>query len=204
MHISSVRALDRSRRRREAARRLREGDQRRPVRAHRGDAGSQPRQHRHGRIRDERGEPRPHPRASAWHGRAAMVARSPSTARRGAAARTRAGSARSRACSAVMCASARRSRSSRRSHKMTALPASRIRLADRGRLATGFAADVVVFDPGDGRRPGDVRGAVPVSGRDQGGGRERRRCVARRSAWRAAVGTGPASINDQCGYGEHG
>ena len=32
-------------------------------------------------------------------------------------------------------------------HKMTALPASRIRLSDRGRLAVGLAADVVVFDP---------------------------------------------------------
>jgi N-acyl-D-amino-acid deacylase len=32
-------------------------------------------------------------------------------------------------------------------NKMSALPASRIRLGDRGRLATGFAADVVVFDP---------------------------------------------------------
>ena len=32
-------------------------------------------------------------------------------------------------------------------NKMSALPASRIRLADRGRLAVGLAADVVVFDP---------------------------------------------------------
>jgi N-acyl-D-amino-acid deacylase len=32
-------------------------------------------------------------------------------------------------------------------HKMTALPASRIGLTDRGRLAPGTAADVVVFDP---------------------------------------------------------
>ncbi len=32
-------------------------------------------------------------------------------------------------------------------HKMTSLPASRIRLRDRGRLAAGLAADVVVFDP---------------------------------------------------------
>jgi len=32
-------------------------------------------------------------------------------------------------------------------HKMTALPASRVRLADRGRLAAGLAADVVVFNP---------------------------------------------------------
>ncbi len=32
-------------------------------------------------------------------------------------------------------------------NKMTAFPASRIKLRDRGRLAEGFAADVVVFDP---------------------------------------------------------
>ena len=32
-------------------------------------------------------------------------------------------------------------------HKMTAFPASRIKLKDRGKLAEGFAADVVVFDP---------------------------------------------------------
>lgn len=32
-------------------------------------------------------------------------------------------------------------------NKMTAFPASRVKLADRGRLAMGFAADVVVFDP---------------------------------------------------------
>jgi N-acyl-D-aspartate/D-glutamate deacylase len=31
--------------------------------------------------------------------------------------------------------------------KMTSMPASRIRLSDRGRLAAGLAADVVVFDP---------------------------------------------------------
>lgn len=32
-------------------------------------------------------------------------------------------------------------------HKMTAFPASRIRLRDRGRLTLGLAADIVVFDP---------------------------------------------------------
>jgi N-acyl-D-aspartate/D-glutamate deacylase len=32
-------------------------------------------------------------------------------------------------------------------NKMTALPASRVRLADRGRLAVGLAGDVTVFDP---------------------------------------------------------
>ena len=32
-------------------------------------------------------------------------------------------------------------------HKMTALPASRVRLQDRGRLAAGLPADLVVFDP---------------------------------------------------------
>ncbi|MGH7504232.1 MAG: N-acyl-D-amino-acid deacylase family protein, partial [Longimicrobiales bacterium] len=32
-------------------------------------------------------------------------------------------------------------------HKMTAMPAERLRFADRGRIATNMAADVVVFDP---------------------------------------------------------
>jgi N-acyl-D-aspartate/D-glutamate deacylase len=32
-------------------------------------------------------------------------------------------------------------------HKMSGFPASRLRLADRGRVAEGFAADLVVFDP---------------------------------------------------------
>ena len=32
-------------------------------------------------------------------------------------------------------------------HKMTALPASRLNIRDRGRLAVGLAADLVVFDP---------------------------------------------------------
>ncbi|MBC7789987.1 MAG: D-aminoacylase [Anaerolineae bacterium] len=32
-------------------------------------------------------------------------------------------------------------------HKMTAFPASRVKLSDRGRLGTGLAGDVVVFDP---------------------------------------------------------
>jgi N-acyl-D-aspartate/D-glutamate deacylase len=32
-------------------------------------------------------------------------------------------------------------------HKMTAFPASRVKLGDRGRLVPGAAADVVVFDP---------------------------------------------------------
>ena len=32
-------------------------------------------------------------------------------------------------------------------HKMTAFPASRVRLADRGRIAAGMAGDVTIFDP---------------------------------------------------------
>jgi N-acyl-D-aspartate/D-glutamate deacylase len=31
--------------------------------------------------------------------------------------------------------------------KMTSLPAARVRLADRGRIAEGLAADIAVFDP---------------------------------------------------------
>ena len=60
-------------------------------------------------------------------------------------------------------------------NKMTALPASRIHLADRGRIAPRMAADVVVFDPANGAGHGDVRRAVPVSGRDRRGDREWRR-----------------------------
>jgi N-acyl-D-aspartate/D-glutamate deacylase len=32
-------------------------------------------------------------------------------------------------------------------HKMSGLPAERLRLSDRGRLAEGFKADVVLFNP---------------------------------------------------------
>jgi N-acyl-D-aspartate/D-glutamate deacylase len=32
-------------------------------------------------------------------------------------------------------------------HKMTDMPARRLRLAERGRIAAGSAADLVVFDP---------------------------------------------------------
>jgi N-acyl-D-aspartate/D-glutamate deacylase len=32
-------------------------------------------------------------------------------------------------------------------HKMTGAPARRLRFADRGRVAIGFAADLAVFDP---------------------------------------------------------
>jgi N-acyl-D-aspartate/D-glutamate deacylase len=32
-------------------------------------------------------------------------------------------------------------------HKMTGMPARKLRLADRGRLAVGAAADLVLFDP---------------------------------------------------------
>jgi N-acyl-D-aspartate/D-glutamate deacylase len=32
-------------------------------------------------------------------------------------------------------------------HKMSARPAARVKLADRGRIAVGMAADLVAFDP---------------------------------------------------------
>ena len=42
-------------------------------------------------------------------------------------------------------------------HKMTGLSAGTFRLKDRGRLAAGIFADLVVFDPADDHRPGHLR-----------------------------------------------
>ena len=44
--------------------------------------------------------------------------------------------------------------------KMTSLPADHFRFTGRGRLAPGKAADIVVFDPGDGGRRRDIREAA--------------------------------------------
>ena len=40
--------------------------------------------------------------------------------------------------------------------KMTSLPAQTLRLKDRGLLKEGYWADVVIFDPSDGVRSGDL------------------------------------------------
>ena len=57
--------------------------------------------------------------------------------------------------------------------KMTAFPAQRLGLPDRGLLREGFKADVVVFDAGDGEGPGHAAGAEAVPGRHRAGDRER-------------------------------
>ena len=64
--------------------------------------------------------------------------------------------------------------------KMTGLPARRLGLADRGVLAPGAKADVVVFDAGDGGRPGDLRGPAPVRDRHRPRAGERARGHRRR------------------------
>ena len=49
--------------------------------------------------------------------------------------------------------------------KMTSAPAARLGLSDRGRLADGLMADMVVFDPADGRVQRDLRRAAPLPDR---------------------------------------
>ena len=77
--------------------------------------------------------------------------------------------------------------------KMTALPAQRMRLADRGVLKTGMWADVVVFDP-ERHRPSDVRQAAPALGRDGLRAGERRSGDCRRQGHRLAAGENPARL----------
>ena len=50
---------------------------------------------------------------------------------------------------------------------MTSAPAARLGIADRGRLADGLLADVVVFDPVRVAEPGHDRRPAPIPGGDR-------------------------------------
>ena len=76
--------------------------------------------------------------------------------------------------------------------KFTALPAQRMRLADRGVLKQGMWADVVVFDPDKIQRPGHLRGAEPALGGHAIRPRERRPRDRRRQGDQCAAGQGAA------------
>ena len=57
--------------------------------------------------------------------------------------------------------------------KMSSFPARRIGLTDRGVLRERMKADIVIFDPADGSRHGDVRATPPVRSGYLSGGHQR-------------------------------
>ena len=87
--------------------------------------------------------------------------------------------ARIRACSASSCASERLLGLEEAVRKMTSAPAARLGLSDRGRLADGLLADVVIFDPATVGLKRDLRRAAPLPDRDRL--RDRQRHARRRS-----------------------
>ena len=150
--ISNVSSAGRSRRRRRATRPLCVEPERRSVRDGGRTPAAQSRQRRHGRLRDERGQSRSHSRAPAGHGvqrRRRVRDRRTVAPRTSAPARTRHVPAHPRRAT---CASAKALTLEQAINKMTALPASRIHLADRGRIAPGRGGRRRDLRSRDGRR----------------------------------------------------
>ncbi|MCO4100759.1 MAG: amidohydrolase family protein [Gemmatimonas sp.] len=69
-------------------------------------------------------------------------------------------------------------------HKMTARPADRVHLRDRGRLAVGMAGDVVVFNADTVADTATFANPFPVRHWDHCSGGQRGGCRSRRTASR--------------------
>ena len=75
--------------------------------------------------------------------------------------------------------------------KMTSMPAARLKLKDRGTIAIGMKADLMLFDPNDDPRSLDVRATTAAAARHLPRLRQRApgvdgRLTRGRAAWRAA------------------
>ena len=108
--------------------------------------------------------------------------------------RTRAPTARFPESSGSTCARTTCSRLEDAIRKFSALPAQRMRLADRGVLKKDMWADIVVFDPAHDPRRRDVREAESALGRDAVRPRQRRSGDRRWKIDRRTSRKGPARL----------